>query len=106
MSPRPRFVSRLTIARNAVLGVVLRPFRWFSPNTQLLLGFSTLVILTAALLTKTPPTLKSIWLVALTAGSYLILWRFVTYHASRVGLSISTRRVFALVGSAILVETA
>ena len=106
MSPRPRFVSRLTIARNAALGAVLRPFQWFSPNTQLVFGFSTLVVLTAALLVKTPPALKSIWLVALAAGSYLIVWRFVTHHASRVSLSISTRRAFALVGSAILVETA
>ena len=106
MSPRPRFASRLSVARSALIGAVLRPFRWFSPNTQLLFGFTALVALTTALLLRTAPTLKSIWLLALATGSYLIVWRFVTYHASKISLAISTRRAFALVGSAIFVETA
>lgn len=46
MSPRPRFTSRLTRARNAALGVVLRPFRLFSPATQLVLGFTFMVVAT------------------------------------------------------------
>jgi putative nucleotidyltransferase with HDIG domain len=37
---------------------------------------------------------------------YLVVWRVVEFYGSRVSLSISTRRTFGLVGSAILVETA
>ena len=46
MSPRPRFTSRIDVVRNAVLGVVLRPFGWFSPNSQFAIGFSALVLST------------------------------------------------------------
>src|SRR5882762_456648 len=106
MIPRARFTSRLTRVRNAVLGVVLRPFRWFSPATQLALGFTFLVVVTTLLLTRWPLTLKSLGLFALVLGSYFVLWRFVESRESDVDLSISKRRTFALVGSAIVVEAA
>ena len=106
MIPRARFTSRLTRVRNAVLGVVLRPFRWFSPATQLALGFTFLVVVTSLLLTRWPLTLKSLGLFALVLASYFVLWRFVESRESDVDLSISKRRAFALVGSAIVVEVA
>ena len=106
MSPRPRFTSKLTKARNAVLGVVLRPFRWFSPSTQLVIGFATLVLATTLLLTRWPLNLNSIAIFVLVMASYFIVWRFVDYRSSAVDLFISKRRAFALVGSAIVVETA
>jgi putative nucleotidyltransferase with HDIG domain len=106
MSPRPRFTSRLTRVRNAVLGVVLRPFRWFSPATQFVLGFTFLVFVTTALLARWPLSLKSIGSLALVLASYFVLWRFVESRQAAVDLSISKRRAFALVGSAIVVEAA
>ena len=105
MSPRPRFTSRLTRARNAALGVVLRPFQWFSPTTQLILGFIFMVVVTTLLLCKWPLTLKSLGLFVLVLASYLVLWRFVESREAVVDLSISQRRAFALVGSAIVFET-
>jgi cyclic-di-AMP phosphodiesterase PgpH len=89
-----------------VLGVVLRPFRWFSPATQLALGFTFLAIVTTLLLTRWPLSLKSLGLFALVLASYFVLWRFVESRESDVDLSISKRRAFALVGSAIVVEAA
>jgi putative nucleotidyltransferase with HDIG domain len=106
MSPRPRFGSRLTRARNAVLGVVLRPFRWFSPATQLVLGFTFLVVITTLLLRRWSFNLNSLGLLVLVLASYFVVWRFVDSREAAVDLSISKRRVFALVGSAIVVETA
>src|ERR1700730_18183591 len=106
MSPRPRFTSRLTRARNAVLGVVLRPFRWFSPATQLVLGFIFLVAVTTLLLSKWPVTLNSFGLLVVVLGSCLLVWRFVESREAVIDLAISKRRAFALVGSAILFETA
>lgn len=106
MSPRPRFTSKLTRARNAALGVVLRPFRLFSPASQLLLGFTFLVVVTTLLLSKWPLTLKSVGPLAAVLASYFVVWRFVASREAVVDLSISKRRAFALVGSAILVETA
>ncbi len=106
MIPRPKFTSRLTRVRNAVLGIVLRPFRWFSPTTQLALGFTFLVVVTTLLLISWPLTLKSMGIFALVLASYFVLWRFVESRAADVDLSISKRRAFALVGSAIVVETA
>jgi len=106
MIPRARFTSRLTRVRNAVLGIVLRPFRWFSPATQLALGFTFLVVVTSLLLTRWPLTLKSLGLFALVLASYFVLWRLVESRESDVDLSISKRRAFALVGSAIVVEAA
>src|SRR5882762_9047102 len=106
MIPRARFTSRLTRVRNAVLGVVLRPFRWFSPAIQFALGFTFLVVVTTLLLTVWPLTLKSLGLLALVLASYFVLWRFVESRECHLDLSISKRRAFALVGSAIVVETA
>jgi cyclic-di-AMP phosphodiesterase PgpH len=106
MSPRPRFTSRLTRVRNAVLGVVLRPFCWFSAATQFVLGFTFLIFVTTALLARWPLTLKSLGPFALVLASYFVLWRFVEAREAAVDLSISKRRAFALVGSAIVVETA
>ena len=106
MIPRARFTSRLSRVRNVVLGVVLRPFRWFSPATQLVLGFAFLVVVTTLLLTRWPMTLKSLGPFALVLASYFVLWRFVESREADVDLSISKRRAFALVGSAILFEAA
>ena len=106
MRPRPRFTSRLTRVRNAALGVVLRPFRLFSPVTQLVLGFSFLVIATTLLLSKWPLTLESVGPLVVVLVSYFVVWRFVESREAVVDLSISKRRAFALVASAILVEAA
>lgn len=106
MSPRPRFTSKLTRVRNAALGVVLRPFRLFSPATQLVLGFTFMVVVTTLLLSKWPLTLNALGLLVLVLASYFVVWRFVESREAVVDLSISKRRAFALVGSAIVVETA
>src|SRR5207244_2934197 len=105
MKPRPRFTSRLTRARNAVLDVVLRPFRWFSPTIQFVFGFTFMVVVTTLLLSKWPLTLNSVGPVVIVLASYFVVWRFVESREAVVDLSISKRRAFALVGSAILVET-
>lgn len=105
MNPRPRFTSRLTRVRNAVLGLVLRPFQWFSPATQFVLGFTTMVLATSALLVRWPLTINSIGILLLVLGSYFVLWRFVESRDT-VSLSISKRRAFALVGCAIVFQTA
>jgi putative nucleotidyltransferase with HDIG domain len=108
MSPRPRVTSNLTQARNTVLGLLLRPFRWFSPTLQLLIGFASLVVCTTLLLTHWPLRLglSSAGLLVLVLASYLIVWRFVDYRSGVFDLSISKRRAFALVGSAVMVESA
>jgi len=106
MIRRPRFTSRLTRVRNAVLGVILRPFRLFSPVAQFVIGFTLLVIVTTLLLSKYPVNRSSIGLLVVVGASYLIVWRFVDYHGTKVSLPISKRRAFAFVGSAIVVETA
>jgi putative nucleotidyltransferase with HDIG domain len=108
MRPRPRVTSNLTQARNTVLGMLLRPFRWFSPTLQLVIGFTSLVVCTSLLLARWPLRLglSSIGLLVLVLASYLIAWRFVDYRAGVFDLSISKRRAFALVGSAVMVETA
>ena len=106
MSPRPRFTTKLGKVRNAVLRLLLLPFRWLSPGLQLLIGFSSLIVLTTLLLTQWPLTMKSIGLLVLVSASYLVVWRFVDHRAGVFDLSISKRRAFALVGSAIMVETA
>lgn len=49
---RPRFTSPLDRARDAALGFVMRPLKWFSPTTRFLLGFALLVITTTFLLTN------------------------------------------------------
>jgi putative nucleotidyltransferase with HDIG domain len=106
MIRRPRITSRLTRARNAVLGVILRPFRWFSPVAQLVIGFILLVVVTTLLLDRHPINRSSVGLLLVVVASYLIVWRFVDYHETKVNLPISKRRAFALVGSAIVVQTA
>lgn len=106
MGRRPRFTSRLTRVRNTVLGVVLRPFRSLSPAVQMITGFTLLVVVTTLILSRFTLTQKSIGLAVIVFASYLIVWRFVDYHASKVHLPISTKRAFALVGSAIVVQTA
>ncbi len=106
MSPRPPFISRLARIRNRALDVALRPFRWFSAETQLVIGFIALAILTTLLLARWPLTLRTVGVLAVVSASYFIVWRFVDYRTKVVDLFISKRRAFALVGSAILVETA
>ncbi|MDX6695395.1 MAG: extracellular, partial [Blastocatellia bacterium] len=49
---RPRFTSSFDRARDAALGFVLRPLKWFSPATQFALGFLLLVVATTFLLTN------------------------------------------------------
>src|SRR5262245_12829384 len=106
MSPRPRFSSKVDTVRNAVLAVLLRPFQWFSPNGQFIIGFVFLVLATTFLISFWPYSLKTIGLAALVAGLYFVVWRLVNYRAAMVDLLVSTPRAFALVTSAILFETA
>ena len=106
MSPRPRFTTKLGKVRNAMLRLLFLPFRWLSPGLQLVIGFSSLILLTSLLLTRWPLTMKSIGLLVFVGASYLVVWRFVDHRAGVFDLSISKRRAFALVGSAIMVETA
>ena len=106
MSPRPRFTTRLDTMRNAVLGVLLRPFRWFSPRAQFFIGFAFLVISTTSLLSRWPFRLRELGVLILVWAAYYLVWRFVGYRASTIDLMISGPRAFALVGSAILFETA
>jgi putative nucleotidyltransferase with HDIG domain len=105
MSPRPRFTSKIDSARNAVLGVLLVPFRWFSPATQFAIGFSFLTISTALLLVRWPFSfLRTLVVFILSGVAYFIVWRVVKYRAANVDLLVSPARAFALVGSAILFE--
>lgn len=108
MSPRPRFTSKLSKARNDVLGVVLRPLGWFSPTTQFVVGFALLVIITTLLLSR--PALgfgrNLVGLFVLVVAGYLIVWRFVEHRSSSVTLAIPKRRAFALAGVSIMVQTA
>jgi putative nucleotidyltransferase with HDIG domain len=106
MSPRPRFTSTIDEIRNAVLGVLLRPFRWFSPTTQFLIGFISLSLLTTLVLAPWPYTHRAIVVLTITGAGYLFVWQFVKYRAGSVDLLISRQRAFALVGSAILFEAA
>ena len=106
MSPRPRFTSRMDKIRNAVLGVLLRPFRWFSAGAQFAIGFGFLIVSTTLLLSRWPFGLRTVGTLALVSAAYLFVWRLVKYRASQVDLLVTAPRAFALVGSAILVETA
>ena len=104
---RPHFTSKIDTVRNAVLGVLMVPFRWFSPTTQFAIGFACLVIFTTVLLTKWPfGLMRTIVVSNLTSATYFIVWRLVKYRAARVDLMISAPRAFALVGSAIVFEAA
>jgi len=108
MSPRPRITSKLTQARNVVLGMLLIPFRWFSPALRVVIGFAALTTLTTLLLMRWPLRLNldSLGLLVLVLASYLIVWRFVGHRGRVSDLGISKRRAFALAGSAVLFETA
>ena len=107
MSPRPRFTSKLDNLRNAVLGVLLVPLRWFPPATQFVIGFACLAISTTALLARWPFNLvRIVGLLIIVSAVYLLVWRLVKYRASNVDLLITPTRAFALVSSAILFETA
>src|SRR5438874_6759261 len=103
---RPRFTSKFTDARNAVLGVILRPFNWLSPTTQFIVGFVLMVTITTLLLAKPVLSRGTVGLFVLVIAGFMIAWRFVEYRSSSINLAISTRRTFALVGSAIIVQTA
>lgn len=106
MSPRPRFTSKIDSLRNAVLGVLLIPLRWFSPATQFAIGFAFLVAATALLLTRWPFSfLRTLGVLTLSFAAYFVVWRLVKYRATSVDLLVSPARAFALVGSAILFET-
>jgi cyclic-di-AMP phosphodiesterase PgpH len=108
VSPRPRFTSKLSKVRDAVLGTVLRPLRWFSPTTQFIIGFTLLVAITTLLLSRSPLDFnrKLIGLLVLVIAGYLIVWRFVEHRSSSVKLAIPKRRAFALAGVSIMVQTA
>src|SRR5437660_10566238 len=106
MSPRLRFTSRIDVVRNAVLGVVLRPFRWFSPGSQFAIGFSALALLTTLALSPWPYDLRTLAMLAIVTAVHFGIWRVVTYRAAAVDLLISPERAFALVGSAIFFQTA
>src|SRR5436190_1440580 len=106
MSPRPRFTTKIDRIRNVILGVLLRPLRWFSPTTQLIIGFAGLSALTTLVLSWWPFTLRTIVVFLLVSASYFLVWRFVRYRSSAVDLLTSRERAFALVGSAILFQSA
>src|SRR5207244_4876 len=106
MSPRPRFTSKIDQIRNAVVGVILRPLRWFSPATQFVIGFGGLSILTTFVLTWWPYTYRAIAVFAAVVAAYFMVWRFVKHRSASVDLLISPERAFALVGSAIFFEAA
>jgi cyclic-di-AMP phosphodiesterase PgpH len=106
MSPRPRFSTRLDMVRNAVLGVVLRPFRWIPKGARFILGFVFLVVGTTFLVSRWPFTMRTVGLLVIVFIAYFSIWRFVSYRATQVDLLISTPRAFALIGSAILFQTA
>lgn len=105
MSPRPRFTSKIDNVRNAVVGLLLLPFRWFSPATQFLMGFVFLIAATTFLLSRRPYGLRTAGVLALVSLVYFVIWKFAKYRALTVDLLVSPSRAFALVGSAILFET-
>ena len=105
MSPRPRFTSKIDVIRNAIVGVLVRPLRWFSPPTQFAIGFVALCLLTTLVLARSLHAYRAIVMLAIVAGVYFVVWQFVKYRAASVDLLISSERAFALVGSAILFQT-
>jgi putative nucleotidyltransferase with HDIG domain len=64
-----------------------------------------MVVATSGLLVRWPLTVNAIGILLLVLGSYFVLWRFVDSR-DIVSLSISKRRAFALVGCAVVFETA
>ena len=105
MPTRPRITSKITQFRNAVIAQLLRPLRWFSPTTQLILGFVILVALETLLLSRPLLGSKTILVLALVFTTYFVLWKVIQYRGRIVRQRISKRRVFALVGTAILFES-
>ncbi len=89
-----------------MLGVILRPFNRLSPTTQFIVGFILMVTITTLLLAKPVLSRGTVGLFVLVIAGFMIAWRFVEYRSSSINLAISTRRTFALVGSAIIVQTA
>ncbi|MGI9108238.1 MAG: HD family phosphohydrolase [Pyrinomonadaceae bacterium] len=49
---RPRFTTRFTAARNAVVQRMTRFFNWFRPTTQFIVGFTLLTLTTTLLLAQ------------------------------------------------------
>jgi putative nucleotidyltransferase with HDIG domain len=56
---RPRFNTPLTEARDLIVGVVMRPLRWFHPTTRFLLCFLALAAVSTLLLARTRSALTS-----------------------------------------------
>src|ERR1700755_3467032 len=56
---RPRFNSPLTEARDRIVGVVMRPLRWFRPTTRFVLCFLALAAASTLLLARTRSALTS-----------------------------------------------
>src|SRR2546421_7152154 len=106
MSPRPRFTSRIDVVRNAVLGVLLRPFRWLSPGVQFAIDFAALVLSTTLAMSRWHYDHRTVGMLGIIATVHFGLWRFVKYRAAAVDLLISPQRAFVLVGSAIFFQTA
>ena len=104
MSPRPRFTSKIDQARNAVLGVLLLPLRWFSTTTQFAIGFSCLIILTTLVLSRRPYSIRTLAVPLVVSVAYFAVWRYVKYRTTTVDLLVTPARAFALVGSAILFQ--
>ena len=65
-----------------------------------------LVVITTLLLARFPFNRSTIGLLVLVIAGFLISWRFVEYRSSAINFAISKKRAFALVGSAIVVQTA
>jgi cyclic-di-AMP phosphodiesterase PgpH len=106
MSPRPRFTTKIDRVRNAILGVLLRPLLWFSPTTRFFIGFAGLSGLTTLVLMRWPVTSRALVILAVVSAGYYAVWRLVKYRGASVDLLTSTPRAFALVGSAILFQSA
>ena len=106
MSPRPRLTSRLDAVRKSVVGLLLRPVRWFSPRTQFIIGFALFVAATTVLISPWPLMPRELGRLVVVTAVYYVVWRFVNYRAAYVDLMITNQRAFALVGSAILFQTA
>ncbi|MDX6614241.1 MAG: cyclic-di-AMP phosphodiesterase PgpH [Blastocatellia bacterium] len=112
---RPRFSSPMTTARDALLRILKVPFRGLPSTVQFAIGFCLLVAVTTVLLVhpsiSTAPQLLAhplrglLGLVLLVTSVYAIAWKFIEHRAANVTLALSNRRSFALVGSAVVVQT-
>ena len=112
---RPRFTSPLASLRDATLQVILRPFRGLSPALQFGIGFAFLVAVTTLLLVHpsainrpefvSRPVQSLLGLIVLISATYAVAWKFTEHRSATVSLSLSNKRAFALVGSAVVVQT-